>query len=329
MTMLGSERPLMEVYDVAVLDLDGVVYVGGHAVPGAAEALAKARAGGMRTAFATNNASRTPSATAALLTELGVPAGAADVVTSSQAAARLLAERLPVGAKVLAVGATSLRHALHAAGLRPVSTARERPAAVVQGFAPGISYGLMAEGAQAVAAGAVFVASNADTTIPSRGGPPRPGNGALVRVISSATGVEPIVAGKPERPLHRETILRTGAQHPLIVGDRLDTDIEGAHVGGADSLLVLTGVTDPRTLLAAPPDQRPTYIAADLSGLLVPHPAVRRSGGSYACGGWTVTPELAVSGSGEPLDGLRALCAVAWDTGETARAAKALTRLGI
>jgi glycerol-1-phosphatase len=258
-----------------------------------------------------------------------VPATADDVVTSSQAAARLLAERLPAGSKVLAVGATSLRHALHAAGLRPVSTARDRPAAVVQGFAPGVSYGLMAEGAQAVAAGAVFVASNADTTIPSRNGPPRPGNGALVQVISSATGVKPIVAGKPERPLHRETILRTGAERPLIVGDRLDTDIEGAHVGGADSLLVLTGVTDPPTLLAAPPNQRPTYIAADLTGLLVPHPAVRRTGASYACGGWTATSDLTISGNGDPVDGLRALCAAAWDAGEPARAAKALTRLGI
>lgn len=327
--MLGSERPPMEIYDVAVLDLDGVVYVAGHAVPGAAEALAKARAGGMRTAYATNNASRTPSATAALLTELGVPATAADVVTSSQAAARLLAERLPAGAKVLAVGGTSLRHALHAAGLRPVSTAKERPVAVVQGFTPSLSYDLIAEGAQAVAAGAVFVASNADTTIPSRSGPPRPGNGALLRVISRATGVEPIVAGKPELPLHRETILRTGAERPLIVGDRLDTDIEGAHAGGADSLLVLTGVTDPPTLLAAPPGRRPTYVAADLTGLLVPHTAVRRAGGSYACGGWTVTADLTIDGSGEPIDGLRALCAAAWHGGDPVQAAKAALRLGI
>lgn len=327
--MLGIERPPMEVYDVAVLDLDGVVYVAGHAVPGAPDALAKARAGGMRTAYATNNASRTPGATAALLTELGVPATAADVVTSSQAAARLIAERLPGGSKVLAVGGTSLRHALHEAGLRPVSTARERPAAVVQGFSPGVSYDLMAEGAQAVAAGAVFVASNADTTIPSRGGPPRPGNGALLRVITDATGVEPIIAGKPERPLHRETILRTGAERPLIVGDRLDTDIEGAHVGGADSLLVLTGVTDPATLLAAAPHHRPTYIAANLTGLLVPHSAVRRAGAAYACGGWTVSAELTIDGAGEPIDGLRALCAAAWGGGDPARAAEAARRLGI
>lgn len=327
--MFGSDRPLMEAYDVAVLDLDGVVYVAGQAVTGAAEALAKARAGGMRTAFATNNASRTPAATAALLTDLGVPAAGGDVVTSSQAAARLLAERLPPGSKVLVVGGTSLRHALHAAGLRPVSTARDEPAAVVQGFSPGVSYGLLAEGAQAVAAGALYVAANADATIPSRTGAPRPGNGALLQVITHATGVEPIVAGKPRRPLHRETILRTGAERPLIVGDRLDTDIEGAHAGGADSLLVFTGVTDPRTLLRASPDQRPTYIAADLTGLLVPHPEVRRTGSAYTCGGWTIGTDLAVSGTGEPMDGLRALCAASWDAGEPDHAAQRLVRLGL
>jgi glycerol-1-phosphatase len=119
--MRGSDRPLAEIYDVAVLDLDGVIYIGHDPVPGAADALAKARAGGMRLAFATNNASRTPSATAALITEVGVPAAAEDVVTSAQAAARLLAERLPAGSKVLVVGGTGLRHALRAAGLRRAS----------------------------------------------------------------------------------------------------------------------------------------------------------------------------------------------------------------
>jgi glycerol 3-phosphatase-2 len=325
--MRGSDRPLAEIYDVAVLDLDGVIYIGHDPVPGAADALAKARAGGMRLAFATNNASRTPSATAALITEVGVPAAAEDVVTSAQAAARLLAERLPAGSKVLVVGGTGLRHALRAAGLRPVSTAAERPAAVVQGFTPGLSYDLIAEGGRAVAAGALFVASNADTTIPSPGGLPRPGNGALVQVIRTATGVDPIVTGKPELPLHRETILRTGAEQPLIVGDRLDTDIEGANNGGADSLLVLTGVTDARALLSAPPPLRPTYLAGDLSGLLVAHPEVRHEDGSYRCGGWTIGRDFAVRGSGDRVDALRALCVAAWESGEPAKADEALTRL--
>jgi HAD superfamily hydrolase (TIGR01450 family) len=349
--MRGCDRPLSEAYDVALLDLDGVVYIGHRPVPGASEALAKARAAGQRLAFVTNNASRTPSAVAALLTEVGVPAAAEDVVTSSQAAARLLAERLPAGARVLVVGGMGLRHALHARGLRPVSTAAERPAAVVQGYEPNLSYGLIAEGAQAVLRGALFVASNGDLTIPGHNGPPRPGNGALVQVIRAATGVDPIVTGKPERPLHREAILRTGAERPLVVGDRLDTDIEGAHNGGADSLLVLTGVTDPLTAVTAAPGRRPTYLAAGLGGLLTPHPEVRRTPGPagdvYACGGWTArreADEIVLAGGedhdaggrdhggADRHDGLRALCAAAWSAGppvERAAVVRALDRLGL
>jgi glycerol-1-phosphatase len=329
MMMRGIERPPAEAYDVGVLDLDGVIYVGHDPVPNAAESLAKARAAGMRLAFATNNASRTPSATAALLSDVGVPAVAGDVVTSAQAAARLLAERLPAGATVLVVGGMGLRHALRASGLRPVSTAADRPAAVVQGFTPGLSYDLLAEGAQAVAAGALFVASNGDTTIPGRGGSIKPGNGSLTQVIRTATGVDPIVTGKPELPLHRETIIRTGAERPLIVGDRLDTDIEGAYNGGADSLLVLTGVTGGRELLAAPPNQRPTYVSHDLSGLLGPHQPVRSDGTAYACGGWTVTADLEISGDGDPVDGLRALCAAVWESGDVERGQRALGALGL
>jgi len=329
----GSDRPLAEAYDVALLDLDGVVYVGHRPVAGAAEALAKARAS-MRAAFVTNNASRTPAGVAELLTGMGVPAVPEDVVTSSQAAARLLAERLPAGAPVLVVGSTALRHAVLAGGLRPVSLASERPLAVVQGFDPLLGYGLIAEGAQAVRAGALFVASNGDLTIPGGGGEPRPGNGSLTRVIQTATGVEPIVTGKPETPLHRESILRTGAQRPLVVGDRLDTDIEGAYNGGADSLLVFTGVTDPLTAVTAPQEHRPTYLAEDLNGLLVAHPEVRREGDRYTCQGWTAGwsgTEIGLDGDGDHFDGLRALCAAAWrdDTAVAETAVRtALSRLG-
>jgi HAD superfamily hydrolase (TIGR01450 family) len=301
---------------VGLLDLDGVVYIGHRAVPGAAEALDKARAS-MRLAFVTNNASRTPGAVAQLLTRLGVPCEPADVVTSAQAAARLLAERLPAGEKVLVVGGTALRHAVRAAGLRPVSVSADRPAAVVQGFDPGLSYGLIAEGAQAVQAGALFVASNGDRTIPGATGAPRPGNGALTQVIQASTGVVPVVTGKPETPLHRESILRTGARRPLVVGDRLDTDIEGANNGGADSLLVFTGVTDPLAAVMAPPQHRPTYLAPDLTGLLQPHPDVRQDGTRFTCEGWTATwqdDHLGLTGDGAPYDGLRALCAAAWHT---------------
>jgi glycerol-1-phosphatase len=310
----ASAEPLDTAYDVALLDLDGVVYLGGTAIPGAAEALHKADAAGMRLAYVTNNAFRTPAAIAALLTSFGVPAAPEDVVTSAQAAARLLAERLPAGAPVLVIGGSGLRMALRERGLRPVSSAAEHPQAVVQGYSPGVNYSMLAEGGLAVAAGALFVGSNGDLTLPSRRGR-QPGNGSLLKVIATATGVQPLVAGKPEPPLHNESVLRTGARHPLVVGDRLDTDIEAAYRVSADSLLVLTGVTGPAEAVLAPPSQRPTYLAEDLAGLLEPHPGIREEDGAFGCGGWTARRDgdrLELTGDGERIDGLRVLCAAAW-----------------
>ena len=311
----ASEKPLCEAYDVALLDLDGVVYVGGKAIPGASQALRQASAQGMRLAYVTNNASRTPAAVAEILTGFGVAATGEDVVTSAQAAARLLAERLPAGAPVLVVGGMGLRLAVRERGLRPVSTAAERPAAVVQGYNPGISYPLLAEGGRAVAAGALFVGTNADRTLPSAHGQ-QPGNGALLQVIAYATGQQPLVAGKPEPPLHEESVARTGARHPLVVGDRLDTDIEAAQRVDADSLLVLTGVTGPAEAVLAPANQRPTYLSEGLSGLLEAQPEVSSGPGGFGCGGWTARwtdgGELDLSGHGSRIDGLRALCAAAW-----------------
>jgi HAD superfamily hydrolase (TIGR01450 family) len=361
-----SERPLSEVYDVALLDLDGVVYLSRAAVPGAPEALAEARHRGMRLAFVTNNASRSPSAIAAQLTGLGVPATSAEVVTSAHAAAHLIADRLPPGAPVLVVGGIGLRIALRERGLRPVSTAADRPAAVVQGYGPDVGYPQLAEAGLAVRAGAWYVAANVDATLPTARGI-QPGNGSLVQVIVTATGQKPVVAGKPEPPLHSEAVARTGARRPLVVGDRLDTDIEGAVRVGADSMLVLTGVTRPADAVLAPRHRRPTYLAYNLVGLLEPHPAVIPAPapeGSFRCGGWTarLVPDgrlspagrpgaghmsgsagpadadgradaderrdfatqpdsdaqpgrLEITGTGTPIDGLRALCAAAWSAG--------------
>jgi glycerol-1-phosphatase len=325
----GSTDPLDIAYDVALLDLDGTVYLAGAAIPGAPEALRKAAAAGMRLAYVTNNASRTPAAIATLLTGFGVSATSQDVVTAAQAAARMLAERLPGGAAVLVVGATSLRMALREHGLRPVSTAAGRPQAVVQGYAPNISYSLLEEGGLAVAAGALFVATNADRTLPTHRGS-QPGNGAFIQVIATATGERPLVAGKPESPLQKESVLRTGAKHPLVVGDRLDTDIEGANGAGLDSLLVLTGVTSPADAILAPPSQRPTYLAEDLAGLLEPHPVITSQDGTYHCAGWSAhrdENQLDLTGGGDRIDGLRALCAAAWSAdGVTAESAKAAVR---
>jgi HAD superfamily hydrolase (TIGR01450 family) len=308
-------KPLHEKYDVALLDLDGVVYIGGSPIPGAPQALHNAKQTGMRLAYVTNNASRTPAAVATLLNTMDVPADPEDVVTSAQAAARLLADKLPPKARVLVIGSTALRLAVRERGLTPVSTAADDPAAVVQGYGPGIGYGILAEGGLAVRKGALFVGTNADSTLPGPHGI-QPGNGSLLQVIAYATGTSPIIAGKPEPPLHRESVIRTGAKNPLVVGDRLDTDIEAAHRAGADSLLVLTGVSHPADAVLAPPQQRPAYIAETLDALLEAYPDVARADDGVTCGGWTAardeTGQLTLRGTGKAIDGLRALAAAAW-----------------
>ncbi|MFJ3793574.1 HAD-IIA family hydrolase [Kitasatospora sp. NPDC090091] len=332
----GSGRPLTEAYDTALLDLDGVVYAGPDAIEHAVESLDAARAAGMRLAYVTNNASRPPRVVAEHLTELGVAAEPGDVINSAQAAARVVAEKVPAGAKVLVVGGAGLEEALAERGLVPVRTLAEEPLAVVQGFDPSVGWQHLAEASFAIQRGLPWVASNLDLTVPQARGI-APGNGTLVAAVRAATGVEPEVAGKPLPPMHRETVLRTGARRPLVVGDRLDTDIEGAFNGGVDSLLVFTGVTTPAQLLAAPAEHRPTYLSADLRGLLVPHSAtVGQPDGGFGCGGWVAVVqdgELRLTATGEDRwDGLRALCAAAWTAldagGEPVDGRKALAELG-
>lgn len=320
----ASAVALAKRYDVALLDLDGVVYVGPRAVAGAAESLAHARAAGMRLAFVTNNAARTPQAVATHLGELGVPARAEDVITSAQTAAHHLARHLPAGAPVLVVGTTGLVEALREQGLTPVYRAEDSPVAVVQGYSPDLDWRQLAEGAVAIRAGAEWVATNLDVTVPSPRGP-LPGNGALVGALRLATGVEPTATGKPDPRMHRETVERSGAVRPLVVGDRLDTDIEGAKRVGCDSLLVLTGVTDAKTLLRAASPHRPTYVDTDLRGLLGPQPEVTVTDRDATCGSWRAAIDgdrvvLSHRGGDQgatDLDALRATCGAVWSWRDT------------
>jgi HAD superfamily hydrolase (TIGR01450 family) len=270
--LIGCPNSPAEVYDLVLLDLDGVVYIGPAAVPGAAQALDRIRAVGVRTAFVTNNASRPPEVVADHLRELGVAATEDDVVNSAQAAAALLARRLPAGAAVLVVGGLGLYRALEEVGLKPVGKVDDGPAAVVQGFGPDVGWRLLAEGSRAVRAGLPWIATNTDLTVPTAYGP-APGNGTLVAAIATATGATPEVAGKPQPTLFLEAAERYGARRPLVVGDRLDTDLEGARAANLDGLAVLTGVHRIREILAAPANQRPHLIARDLFGLLEAHPA--------------------------------------------------------
>jgi HAD superfamily hydrolase (TIGR01450 family) len=261
---------LVDAYDLVILDLDGVVYLGDQPVPAAAEVVSQLRQEGPPVVFVTNNASRSPVEVAAALTELGIDASPEEVLTSAVVAAELLAEQLPAGSAVLVVGADALAAEVRRVGLEPVRRADDKPAAVVQGYAAQVGWAELAEACVAVRAGARWVVTNLDATLPS----PRgllPGNGALVAALRTALEREPdLVVGKPLPTMFATAARRAGAGAPLVVGDRLDTDIEGAYRAGMPSLLVLTGVSDEAQARAADPPRRPSFLGTDLTALLRP-----------------------------------------------------------
>jgi glycerol 3-phosphatase-2 len=266
MTGDGAGR-LIDRYDLLIFDLDGVVVLGDRPIPGAPQALARCRESGKKIRFATNNASRTATEVATLLTGMGVAADSAEVLTSGRAAATLLAQRFPAGSAILTVGAPALREEIKLAGLVPVSTADDDPVAVVQGYGPLVGWADLAEASIAVRAGAFWAATNTDKTLPTPRGP-LPGNGSLVAALATALGRQPdLVAGKPGPGLFQSAVIDARAMGTLVIGDRLDTDIAGAHAAGLDSLLVLTGVDSEESAAAVSAAQRPTFVARDLSGL--------------------------------------------------------------
>lgn len=310
----ACDEPLASRYDVALLDLDGVVYVGPDPVPDAPDNLRKAAKEGLRIGYITNNASRPAAVVAEHLASFGLDVIADDVVTSAQAAAKLIAGEFPKGSPVLVVGGEGLYVALEEYGLTPVRSSDADPVAVVQGFHPDVNWVMLADGAHAINEGARWYATNLDLTIPTAGGK-APGNGTLVQAVRAAVEVDPIVAGKPEPPLLETSIERLSAMRPLMIGDRLDSDIAGAHAVGIASLWVATGVNDAHDLAAAPKNQRPTYVAAGLGALAEKQPGVTVDGGMHTCEGWTaevVKDAVVVTGEGEPYDGLRAILSATW-----------------
>ena len=276
----ASTRSFTDVYDALLLDLDGTVFAGHRALPGAVDTLDKLT---IPRFFVTNNASRRPAQVAEHLTDLGFRADPEQVVTSAQTAARLLAEHLEPGSRALVVGTDGLAQEVREAGIGVTRSADDRPAAVIQGHSTDTGWAQLSEAALAVRAGALWVACNVDATFPSERGL-MVGNGSMVAAVANATGRSPLVAGKPAAPLMSDAIARSRARNPLVVGDRLDTDIEGAHAVGLDSVMVLTGVNNARDLLAAPPEQRPTYVVDNLTGLFHDPDSVRIAEQD----GWTV-----------------------------------------
>ncbi|GAA4354598.1 HAD-IIA family hydrolase [Microbacterium rhizosphaerae] len=318
-----KERTPLDGVDTVLADLDGVVYAGPGALPYAVESL-NAAARTRRLGFITNNASRTDASVAAHLRDLGLESTQpTDIVTSPQAAVRLLSGMVPAGATVLVVGGAGLVDELQKAGFTVTRSAEDSPAAVVQGFAPEVGWTQLAEAAFALKTpveegGIPWIATNTDWTIPQERGI-APGNGTLVSAVHTAVGRLATVAGKPETPIFEEAVARFGAQHPLFIGDRLDTDILGSQRAGIPSAFVLTGIDRPKHLLAAPPDARPTYILRDLRGLEEPYPATRIKGDTVTVRGASVRidgADLVIDAEGDdPIDLVRAGAAAIWHSG--------------
>ncbi|XKH53849.1 HAD-IIA family hydrolase [Citricoccus nitrophenolicus] len=271
-------------HDAVLCDLDGVVYAGTEAIDGAVPTLHELGRRGIPVVYVTNNASRSPDAVADHLRGFGLEVTGDQVFGSAAAGVALLNQELsrtgthptaggassggcPVPAKVLVVGSEYLRGLVLEAGHQVVATAAERPDAVIQGFDPSVSWADLAQASYALKGGARWIATNTDLTIPRAEGI-APGNGALIEAVSRATGTRPLAAGKPEPVLFHLAAEAVGSRNPLVVGDRLDTDILGGNRAGFATALVLTGVDTEMTAAAAPADHQPTWIIPSLPMLL-------------------------------------------------------------
>lgn len=308
--------------DTLLADLDGVVYAGPGALPHAVESL-NAAASSVQLGYITNNASRTDASVAEHLTSLGLTVKPDEVVTSPQAAMRLLATLVPAPATIMVVGGAGLVDELQKAGYTVTRSAEDSPSAVVQGFAPEVAWTDLAEAAFALKVpeeegGIPWIATNTDWTIPRERGV-APGNGTLVSAVHTAIGRLATVAGKPEKPIFDVALDRFGATKALFIGDRLDTDISGASRAGIDSALVLTGIDRPKHVLAAPAGSQPTYILSDLRELHQPYPETREKDGTFTVNGASVRIDginVVIVASGESqIDLLRAGAAAIWSTG--------------
>lgn len=256
---------LVEAYDCALLDLDGTLFRGDRAIPGAPEAVARLRTLGVRPVFMTNNSSRSPVAVSSHLRGIGISASPEEVVTSATATAALLASRGYRTAFI--IGGPGLREAIGDVGIAAAPDAAPEADAVVVGWDTDVTYERLRIASVLVQRGAALVASNPDRSFPAADGLRWPGAGALLAVVELTTGRNAEVVGKPRAPLYLAAREAGGGGRPLVVGDRLDTDIAGAVSLGWDSLLVLSGVSSRAEIT---PPVVPTFVGTDLGALFDP-----------------------------------------------------------
>lgn len=302
-------------YDSLLLDLDGTVYEGGRPIDHAVEAINNA---GLPLMYVTNNASRAPEAVAEQLRGIGlISATVDDVMTSAQAAIIMAAEKIPAGSTVYVLGTDSFKDLARDAGFTVADSAEDEPVAVLHGHNPETGWAQLSEAALAIHAGAHYFASNMDTTLPMERGL-FVGNGSMVAAVISATGVTPESAGKPGPAMFNKAAQKLGSVNPLVVGDRLNTDIAGGNAAGMTTFQVLTGVSGHYALLGAVPAERPTFIADSLADLTAPAEQLcpGPQGGFIA----EIHGGEVVLGGGEPgataTQALRTVLAAAWAVDE-------------
>jgi 4-nitrophenyl phosphatase len=247
-----------------LIDLDGVVYTGRDPIPGAAEFLAQARRRGLQFQLVTNNSTTSPELVAERLRTMHIEVLPEEILTSAYAAVAYVKAHAEPGAKIYVVGEAGLREAVEHEGFLIIDDGDVPPDWVVAGLDRAFNYAKLANATRAIMGGAQFVATNADALLPVEGGQVVPGAGTMIAAIKTATAVEPVVLGKPEPGMFAVGVERLGLPvgSVAMVGDRLDTDVDGGRRAGLRTILVLSGVT-PRAEAEAwsPP---PDAIVADL-----------------------------------------------------------------
>lgn len=318
---------VLDEYDALLFDLDGTVWEGGRALPFAVDSINQTN---LPLMYVTNNASRGPEVVASLLSGMGIFTQPEQVLTSAQAAIDLALKEVPVGSNVLVLGTDSFKSLAAEAGYMVVNSADMEPVAVFHGHNPATSWTELSEAALAIRCGAKYYASNLDTTLPSERGL-CVGNGSMVAAVVSATGVQPVSAGKPGAAMFHVAAEKLASEHPLAVGDRLNTDIAGGVAAGFDTLHLLTGVSQHWALIHAIESERPTLIAEDLRALSsdrsVLMPQMQGDFNAYLQG-----TEIVLDGgltASTSTEALRSVLSVAWQSAEFGGAVKPVSEHAI
>lgn len=303
-------------FDLLLADLDGVIYEGTKAIENAVDSVNSLAARGVQVGYVTNNSSRKSQTIVDQLNGFGLNSTADDIISSGQTAVELLQTKVASGSKIYVVGGEGLRSRVEAAGFEIVSSSQDNPAAVVQGFAPEVSWRELAEASYCIQNGAIWIATNNDWTLPQERGI-APGNGTLVSAVHTAVGQFPVVAGKPDPAIFRTALKVFNDRTALFVGDRLETDILGASNAGVTSALVLTGISNKKDVLSAKVGERPDFILESLADLLVDYPELKETKRGWKCAEAEVEllgeRVLVVAGEPRSINALRAACKVIWN----------------